>query len=131
MYFELGGRKVSIIETPGHSAGSVSFLDEKNGWLFSGDTDCRDGVLLNLDGSTSVEVFYQTIRKLQGLVEKGDVKTLYPSHQATPLDAGILKDYAKACKDILEGNISSEELRNGVHQYKEMAVLFVKEQIRQ
>ena len=36
-YFELGDRKVDIIETPGHTAGSISLLDVNSGWLFSGD----------------------------------------------------------------------------------------------
>lgn len=130
MYFELGNRRVDIIETPGHSEGAVSFLDERNGWLFSGDTDCKDGVLLNLDGSTSVQAFYQTIIKLQGLVKKGDVKVLYPSHQAIPLEVGVLNDYAEACENILNGNISEEELDMGFHQYKEITIAFFKDKIR-
>src|SRR3989344_3080329 len=36
--------KLRIIETPGHTAGSVSLLEENNGWLFSGDTLFKEGI---------------------------------------------------------------------------------------
>ncbi|MCX6798595.1 MAG: MBL fold metallo-hydrolase [Candidatus Diapherotrites archaeon] len=35
---DLGGIKLRVIETPGHTRGSVCFFEEKQGWLFSGDT---------------------------------------------------------------------------------------------
>ena len=130
MFFELGNRRVSIIETPGHTEGSVSFLDEKNGWLFSGDTDCKDGVLLNLDGSTSVQVFYETILKLFVLAAQERIKALYPSHQITPLGTDILGVYAEACENILNGKISEEELDKGVYQARGITISFLKNRIR-
>lgn len=36
--------KLRIIETPGHTAGSVSLLEVSQGWLFSGDTLFREGI---------------------------------------------------------------------------------------
>lgn len=35
---ELGGIRWQVIETPGHTEGGVSYYDETNGLLFSGDT---------------------------------------------------------------------------------------------
>lgn len=48
MSFDLGGRQITTVYTPGHSAGSCSFIDSKSRILFSGDacnvnlmvTDC-------------------------------------------------------------------------------------------
>ena len=48
MNFDLGGREILCVHTPGHSAGSCSFIDSKSRILFSGDacnvnlmvTDC-------------------------------------------------------------------------------------------
>ena len=34
MVFEIGDRPVRVVRTPGHSVGSVCFLDEKNRWMF-------------------------------------------------------------------------------------------------
>lgn len=37
MVFELGGRSIEVIETPGHTSGGCCFLDRKERILFSGD----------------------------------------------------------------------------------------------
>jgi len=34
---------LKVISTPGHTRGSVSFYEKKQGWLFSGDTLFKDG----------------------------------------------------------------------------------------
>jgi glyoxylase-like metal-dependent hydrolase (beta-lactamase superfamily II) len=36
-YVELGGRRLKLLHTPGHTTDSVSLLDEQRGLLFSGD----------------------------------------------------------------------------------------------
>lgn len=51
--FELGGRRVVVRHTPGHTRGSVVLLDEKEKLLFTGD-DANPCLLLSLPGCTSV-----------------------------------------------------------------------------
>ncbi|MBQ2763125.1 MAG: MBL fold metallo-hydrolase, partial [Candidatus Methanomethylophilaceae archaeon] len=41
---DLGGHVLRIIETPGHTAGSICIFDESTGTLFSGDLFFFDGV---------------------------------------------------------------------------------------
>lgn len=36
--FDLGGRRLEVIHTPGHSPGSICLLDKENRLLFTGDT---------------------------------------------------------------------------------------------
>lgn len=36
--FDIGGRSLKVLSTPGHTAGSVCLLDEENRILFAGDT---------------------------------------------------------------------------------------------
>ncbi|PAD74690.1 MBL fold metallo-hydrolase, partial [Paenibacillus campinasensis] len=66
-YFELGDRLVRIIETPGHTPGSISLLDEKNDILFAGDTIVGHGMLLNQPESSDVESFRDIIYMLEDL----------------------------------------------------------------
>ena len=42
--FDLGGHVLRIIETPGHTIGSICLLDTVSGALFSGDTFFVDGI---------------------------------------------------------------------------------------
>lgn len=51
MVFDLGGRKVEAYEIPGHTAGSVTFLDVNNRIMFSGD--CCNVNLLAQNSSIS------------------------------------------------------------------------------
>jgi len=102
MYVELGDRRVTILETPGHTIGSVSLLDEKKGWLFSGDTTCQAGVLLHFPESTDVVTFRETIRSLKALADQGRIQTIYPCHQETPLGTEILDAYLKTCDALIE-----------------------------
>ena len=36
--FELGGRELTVLHCPGHTPGSISLLDRKDGLIFPGDT---------------------------------------------------------------------------------------------
>ena len=62
--FELGGRTIEVIHTPGHSLGSVCLLDRENRLLFTGDM-CNDSLLLNCgDSSSTVKVYNESMRRL-------------------------------------------------------------------
>lgn len=129
MYFELGSRRVEILPTPGHTAGSVCFLDVDNHWLFAGDTACHDGVLLNFPESTNVGVFRESIQKLIALAEEGKIHTLYPSHQDTPQSVDLLYTYKDACDMILSNSISKEEFDAGSFTYHGLTVRFDNQRI--
>jgi glyoxylase-like metal-dependent hydrolase (beta-lactamase superfamily II) len=48
---DLGDRRFSVLELPGHSADSIGLLDETNGVLFSGDAIYDDELIDNLPDS--------------------------------------------------------------------------------
>lgn len=62
MAFDLGGRLVRVIATPGHTPGGRSFIDEQSRILFSGDA-CNPNLLL-MFGCT-VEETLESLRHLQ------------------------------------------------------------------
>ena len=104
--FNLGDRIIEVIKTPGHTPGSVCFLDRSNGALFSGDTVCDEGVLLMCDYSRPVREFRESILKLIGLYYSGAFKTIYPSHHKDVLDQSYLDNYLKLCDMIISGEAS-------------------------
>ncbi len=124
MYFELGNRRVSILKTPGHTIGSVTLLDEKNKWAFSGDTTCQDGVLLQFPESTSVQTFRSSIIGMKELVQEGKITTFFPAHQQTPLGTDILDVYISNCDQILNGPLDAEYIKNGFYSSKKGAIRF-------
>ncbi|MBZ9685225.1 MBL fold metallo-hydrolase [Clostridium estertheticum] len=52
--FELGGRSISVIHTPGHTRGSIVLLDDKHKIMFTGD-DINPFLLMCLPGCTSLK----------------------------------------------------------------------------
>ncbi|MBU9735626.1 MBL fold metallo-hydrolase [Diplocloster agilis] len=108
--FDLGGRSLRVIHTPGHSVGSVCVLDQENGWLFTGDTCCRGHVLLHMDYSASVEVYEESVKKL--LEERENYNLTWPAHHDKPVQPEILCQYLEAAQGIISGNMCAEKTVN-------------------
>lgn len=63
---------LDVIEVPGHTRGSVAFVDSKRGLLFSGDTLFYQGVGRSDFENSSLDKIWDSVSKLRGLVlEKG------------------------------------------------------------
>lgn len=99
--FDLGNRHVRIIETPGHTMGSLCLLDEDRRWLFTGDTVCDEGVLLHFPHSAPLDIFVESIKKLQAMQRYFDV--MWPGHHCCPLDCEILQRYLICAEQIQQG----------------------------
>lgn len=110
-FFDLGERRIDIIETPGHTQGSISLLDNKNGWLFSGDTCGDEGMLLQFPEATCAKEFHQTILKIRGLVEEGRISRNYPSHQTSPAPLDRLQFYDRLLTRLEKAELTDEETK--------------------
>jgi hydroxyacylglutathione hydrolase len=77
MVLDLGEWKLEVIETPGHSQGSICLYEKREKVLFSGDTVFPDGNIGRTDmyGGDTIKLI-KSIEKLTQL----DVKTMYPGH---------------------------------------------------
>jgi len=77
MVLDIGEWKLEVMETPGHSTGSLCLYERTEKVLFSGDTVFPDGNIGRTDmfgGSTD-----ELARSIQRLTEL-DVKVMYPGH---------------------------------------------------
>ncbi|HPW72902.1 MAG: MBL fold metallo-hydrolase [Methanothrix sp.] len=77
MVLDTGEWKLEVLETPGHSQGSICLYERKQRVLFSGDTVFPDGNIGRTDmfgGSTE-----DLVRSIQRLTEL-DVEIMYPGH---------------------------------------------------
>ena len=102
--FDLGGRKLEVIETPGHTVGSICLLDSANQLLFTGDND-NTIVWLFLDGCLPIEGYLQTLEKLQKKV--GNIQTILPGHGG-PLDGAFIAEQIACAQNILSGACKGE-----------------------
>ena len=102
--FNLGDRWIKVIETPGHTPGSICLLDISNKLLFAGDNN-NGLVWLWLPGCLPLSKYLETLEKQ---VERmSEFTTIFPGH-GDPLPAGFILDQVACVKSILDGTCRSE-----------------------
>lgn len=74
--FDIGDHRLSVIPTPGHTAGSVCFYDECTAALFSGDTVFASGYGRTDLPTGSQSDMYSSLGKLCNV----NIGILYPGH---------------------------------------------------
>lgn len=120
--FDLGGRTVTVTETPGHTLGSIVLLDSQTGFLFSGDA-CNPNLLLALpaflrpimpQGScfTSVENCLRSLEKIKTMEYTANYTGHYDELGMQPAAHSIADDLIVSCKKILTGTVTPEDIAN-------------------
>lgn len=113
---DLGERKILSIAVPGHTPGSVCYLDAQRGRLFSGDTVCEWGVLLHLEGCCSIQTYLDSMKILKARSSEWD--TIWPGHHGMPIRNHYIDEYLECAQKAVEG---AAEMRK-VKQYKEVCL---------
>jgi len=98
---DLGGRKLEVMFTPGHTSGSVTIFDKANHYGFSGDAF----------GSTNLLVFTYlsnvkaSATKVEKYMRDNDIRFLYPGHYSGDnLESPKrVTDIKNLCDDLLTG----------------------------
>jgi len=107
---DLGNRKVTVHECPGHTLGSITFLDENSRILFLGDAcNCNLGLFSNSPGTpnfVSIEKALAYLKRLSNLKDKYD--HYFNGHYdfrplGEPLGEDVLPDAITACEQIVAG----------------------------
>ena len=113
---DLGGRKIVVYETPGHTPGGLSFLDVRERMIFTGDA-CNGNTLLSssdrVKPRSGVDTLLATAKKLKSLEPFYDRN--YNGHigyaayiNCFPMPASINSDAIHVCEGILSGEIKGE-----------------------
>jgi hydroxyacylglutathione hydrolase len=102
--FNLGGRHIQVIETPGHTPGSICLLDKEDRLLFSGDND-NTAVWLFLPECLPLSVYFKSLQDLYSRISEFD--TLLPGH-GLPKKSSFIADQIECVKSILNHSCPSE-----------------------
>lgn len=117
--FDLGGRSLEVLFTPGHTPGSVVFLDRKNKFLFAGDSVVSTPILIFDTYSSTVKEYAEGLKKL----DKEDFELIFPGHFLRPIGKAILHDLITCADKIVEGTAKPEPI-DFSHMSSEPAFLF-------
>ena len=110
---DLGERTLECIHTPGHTDGSICFLDRKNRFLFSGDTINRSIILMRQpDNSTQlIKIFHDSLLKIWRHEKEFD--SLIIGHGNPILEKSIIKDYIKITDGLLSRSLRGSYEESG------------------
>lgn len=104
--FDLGGVQLEVIGVPGHTYGSVVFLDRAARILFSGDA-CNVNTLVFSSSSTSIEEYRESLIHFKNFQQDFDV--MYGGHGPVGVSPAIIDDGIAMCDRILAGTDEAVE----------------------
>ena len=96
--FDLGGVQIEAIAVPGHTAGTMVYLDRARRVLYSGDA-CNANTLLGLPCSTTVETYAKSLDHLAAYLD--GIDEFYGGHGLPAVPPRIVGEAQTLCKEIL------------------------------
>jgi hydroxyacylglutathione hydrolase len=130
--FDLGGRRIQVIETPGHTKGSICLLDAAHKRLFAGDND-NALVWLFLKDCLPLEGYLETLQNLRRRGNEYD--TILPGHGES-LDGTFVDEQIAGAESILSGACKGEPYQNPLGiaarqcSYKRASIAYDPENLR-
>lgn len=93
--FDLGGRIIRVLHTPGHSPGHMCFWEEARGYLFTGDLVYL-GTLFVYYPSTDPAAYLASLEKIAAL----PVKRVFPAHHSLDIRPELIVSMRDAFRDL-------------------------------
>src|SRR5579862_459119 len=101
--FDLGGRTIEVIATPGHTPDAISLFDRARGLLFTGDTYYPAPIWLYRP-ETDLRAYDRSIRRLAALAPQ--VKLVLGAHNVPVAPPSVLPRLVAAFEQVRAGKIS-------------------------
>jgi glyoxylase-like metal-dependent hydrolase (beta-lactamase superfamily II) len=118
---DLGGRKLEIIATPGHTPDAISLFDRANGLLFTGDTYYPARIWL-FRPETDLDAYDASIKRLSALAPQ--VKIVSGAHNI-PVAESVLPRLVTAFEKVRSGKVAAIPDEPGKVTYKVDGISFL------
>ena len=112
---DLGGRKISVLHTTGHSPGHMCFYEKKTGYLFSGDLIYK-GILFANYPSTDPVAYLDSLKK----IEKLSVKRIFPAHHSLDITPEIILEMINELQILKDKGLLCH--KSGIFNYKDWSI---------
>lgn len=113
--FDLGGRTLEVIATPGHTPDAMSLIDRANGLLFTGDTYYPAPIWL-FRPETDLDAYAASIRRLAALAPQ--IKVVIGAHNIPVASPAVLARLVDAFDEVRAGRIQPSPGSAGKVLYK-------------
>jgi glyoxylase-like metal-dependent hydrolase (beta-lactamase superfamily II) len=113
--FDLGGRTLEVIATPGHTPDAISLIDRANGLLFTGDTYYPAPIWL-FRPETDLDAYAASIRRLAALAPQ--IKLVLGAHNIPVAPPTVLPRLVAAFDAVRAGKVQPTPDAPGKVLYK-------------
>jgi glyoxylase-like metal-dependent hydrolase (beta-lactamase superfamily II) len=120
--FDLGGRTLEVIATPGHTPDAISLIDRANGLLFTGDTYYPAPIWL-FRPETNLDGYAASIRRLAALAPQ--VRLVLGAHNIPVASPTILPRLVSAFAAVRSGKVAPTPNSPGKVLYKVDDIAFL------
>jgi glyoxylase-like metal-dependent hydrolase (beta-lactamase superfamily II) len=110
---DLGGRTLAVIETPGHSPGSICLLDRENRLLWTGD-HFFPGPLYAFGADVNIDDYVASNERLEGLI--GEYDHVLSGHNDPWVESDVIRRVGEAFDAIANGTADYSE-DDGLRRY--------------
>jgi glyoxylase-like metal-dependent hydrolase (beta-lactamase superfamily II) len=118
----LGGRKLEIIATPGHTPDAIALIDRANGLLFTGDTYYPAPIWLYRP-ETDMDAYVASAKRLAALAP--EVKMVLGAHNIPVADPSVLPKLVDAIQAVRsgKGEVKAEGAGKAMHTFQDFKFL--------
>ncbi len=113
--FDLGGRTLEVIATPGHTPDAISLIDRAHGLLFTGDTYYPAAIWL-FRPETDLDAYAASIRRLAALAPT--IKLVLGAHNIPVASPSVLPRLVAAFDKVRSGKVPGTPDSPGKVLYK-------------
>jgi len=107
---DLGDRKIEVIAIPAHSPGSIALLDQKTGYLFTGD-EIDPGQVVGMN-PVKIQAHHANMKKLYERFY-GKVSMIIPAHNGAPVTKRYIKYFMDLDAKIIAGTAPEVPISDG------------------
>jgi glyoxylase-like metal-dependent hydrolase (beta-lactamase superfamily II) len=118
----LGGRKLEIVSTPGHTPDAISLLDRANGLLFTGDTYYPAPIWL-FRPETDLDAYDASVKRLAALAP--DLKLVLGAHNIPVAEPSVLPKLVTAFESVRAGKVPPQKSDGGKTLYAVDGISFL------
>ena len=127
--FDLGGRVLEVLATPGHTPDAIALLDRANGLLWTGDSFYAGPIWLFMP-ETDLDAYQRSIDRLAALVPT--LRRVLPAHNTLSVPPAVLARVPKAIRIVRSGRLrgSAPEPGQRLVPFKGFSILVSEQALR-
>ncbi len=112
---DLGGRKLEVLQVPGHTSDAVALLERESGYLWTGDTYYAGPIWL-FAPQTDLKAYRASIARLVALAPT--LTKLFPAHNTPVEDPGVLARVQAAFEKVVTTDLAPDAVEDGMAEFR-------------